>query len=253
VWLSSSTSDRVALPRYSTRIGPKRDIVGTWARIARAHGLRFGVSNHSAHAWHWFQTAYDYDPTGPEQGTRYDAYTLTKADGKGKWWDGLDPQELYTGRNIVMPDGIGRDPGVGPSFIAVLGPFAGDDAAYPALSVRAIGGEQSLRGFGDGRFQDANRFFASAELRLEVFREKLFGVLMSLEAAPFLDAGRVFPSARDLPLSALHLAGGLGFRAVIRPQLVAYVDLGYGSEGPAAFAERRDAVWKDDVVQEAGA
>ena len=40
------------------------------------------------------------------QGVRYDAYTLTKADGKGKWWEGLDPQKLYTGRNIVMPDGI---------------------------------------------------------------------------------------------------------------------------------------------------
>ena len=92
----------------STRVGPKRDIVGTWAKIARAHGLRFGVSNHSAHAWHWFQSAYAYDPenTSGKQGVRYDAYTLTKADGKGKWWEGLDPQELYTGRNIVMPDGI---------------------------------------------------------------------------------------------------------------------------------------------------
>jgi alpha-L-fucosidase len=40
------------------------------------------------------------------QGVRYDAYTVTKADGKGKWWEGLDPQELYTGRNIVMPDGF---------------------------------------------------------------------------------------------------------------------------------------------------
>ncbi len=90
----------------STRIGPKKDIVGAWAAIARAHGLRFGVSNHSAHAWHWLQTAYDYDPTGPQEGVRYDAFNLTKADGKGKWWDGLDPQELYTGRNLVMPSGL---------------------------------------------------------------------------------------------------------------------------------------------------
>ena len=52
----------------STRVGPMKDIVGTWARIARAHGLRFGVSNHSAHAWHWFQTAYDYDPDRPKAG-----------------------------------------------------------------------------------------------------------------------------------------------------------------------------------------
>ena len=34
----------------STRVGPMKDIVGTWSRVARDRGLRFGVSNHSAHA-----------------------------------------------------------------------------------------------------------------------------------------------------------------------------------------------------------
>ena len=90
----------------SVKVGPKKDIVGTWAKIARKHGLRFGVSNHSAHSWHWFQTAYAYDPEGEQKGVRYDAYTLKKADGKGKWWEGLDPQDLYNGPSMVMPDGI---------------------------------------------------------------------------------------------------------------------------------------------------
>jgi len=90
----------------STRVGPKRDIVGRWAKAARARGLKFGVSNHSAHAWHWFQPAYGYDPEGPRAGERYDAFKLTKYDGKGKWWDGLDPQELYAGAVMPMPDGI---------------------------------------------------------------------------------------------------------------------------------------------------
>ena len=90
----------------SMRVGPKRDIIGGWSRAARARGLRFGVSNHSAHAWHWFQTAYGYDAEGPVAGQRYDAHRLTKEDGPGTWWQGLDPQQLYTGRNIVMPDGI---------------------------------------------------------------------------------------------------------------------------------------------------
>jgi hypothetical protein len=45
----------------------------------------------------WLQPAYGYDGEGPLAGVRYDAYTLTKADGKGKWWEGLDPQDLYTG------------------------------------------------------------------------------------------------------------------------------------------------------------
>lgn len=41
----------------SVNVGPKKDIAGTWAKIARANGLRFGVSNHSAYSWHWFQAA----------------------------------------------------------------------------------------------------------------------------------------------------------------------------------------------------
>ena len=90
----------------STRVGPKRDLVGIWAKAARARGLKFGVSNHSAHAWHWFQPAYGYDPEGPRAGERYDAFKLTKYDGEGKWWDGLDPQELYAGAVMPMPDGI---------------------------------------------------------------------------------------------------------------------------------------------------
>ena len=54
-------------------------------------------SNHSAHAWHWFQWLTATIPKGRARGVRYDAYRLTKAMGKGKWWEGLDPQELYGG------------------------------------------------------------------------------------------------------------------------------------------------------------
>jgi alpha-L-fucosidase len=87
-------------------IGPKKDIVGIYGKLARERGLRFAVSNHGSHAWNWLQTSYNYDAEGPLAGVRYDAYTLTKADGKGKWWEGLDPQDLYVGRSVVMPDGI---------------------------------------------------------------------------------------------------------------------------------------------------
>lgn len=93
-------------PWNTTRVGPRRDIVGTWEKAVRARGLRFGVSNHGAHAWHWWQTAYGYDAEGPMKGQRYDAFRLTRADGKGRWWEGLDPQELYTGPGFVPPDGL---------------------------------------------------------------------------------------------------------------------------------------------------
>jgi alpha-L-fucosidase len=90
----------------ATRVGPRRDLVGGWARAARRAGLRFGVSNHASHAWHWWQTAYGYDAEGPRRGQRYDAFRLRAADGRGRWWQGLDPQDLYTGPSFVPPDGI---------------------------------------------------------------------------------------------------------------------------------------------------
>ncbi len=90
----------------SARLGPRRDIVGEWEAAVRRAGLRFGVSNHASHAWHWWQTAYGYDTVGPRKGERYDAFRLTAADGKGTPWEGLDPQELYTGRWMVPPDGL---------------------------------------------------------------------------------------------------------------------------------------------------
>jgi alpha-L-fucosidase len=92
-------------PWNSVNIGPHKDIVGTWAKLARQYGLPFGVSNHSSHTWHWFQTAYGHDVEGPLKGVPYDGW-LTAADGKGLWWDGLDPQDLYAGSRIPMPDNL---------------------------------------------------------------------------------------------------------------------------------------------------
>ncbi len=69
-------------------------MIGGWEKAARENGLHFGVSVHAAHAWSWYETAQRADKTGPLAGVPYDG-KLTKADGKGKWWEGLDPQELY--------------------------------------------------------------------------------------------------------------------------------------------------------------
>jgi alpha-L-fucosidase len=93
-------------PWNATRLGPQRDLVGGWERAARRLGLPFGVSNHASHAWHWWQTAYGYDTVGPRAGERYDAFRLTRADGKGTAWEGLDPQALYTGPRMVPPAGL---------------------------------------------------------------------------------------------------------------------------------------------------
>ena len=81
-------------PWNAMNMGPKRDIVGEWAKAARKQGLKFGVSFHSDHAWTWYEPSRHYDRTGPKEGVLYDG-TLTRADGKGKWWEGYDPQDLY--------------------------------------------------------------------------------------------------------------------------------------------------------------
>jgi|CZKI01.1.fsa_nt_gi alpha-L-fucosidase len=81
-------------PWNSVRVGPKKDIIAGWAKAARAQGLPFGVSVHAAHAWIWYEPAQGADKAGPFAGAAYDG-VLTTADGRGKWWDGLDPQALY--------------------------------------------------------------------------------------------------------------------------------------------------------------
>lgn len=81
-------------PWNSTKIGPKKDLVAGWAKAAKKRGLRFGVSVHAAHAWTWYETAQRADKKGALQGIPYDG-KVTKADGTGKWWNDLDPQDLY--------------------------------------------------------------------------------------------------------------------------------------------------------------
>lgn len=81
-------------PWNSVAVGPKKDIVGGWAKAARAAGLRLAISSHGDRAWSWYQDSQKADTSGPLAGVSYDG-RMTKADGKGKWWDGLDPQDLY--------------------------------------------------------------------------------------------------------------------------------------------------------------
>lgn len=80
-------------PWNSTRLGPKRDLIGEWEKAARKAGIRFGLTFHHEYSW-WWQTAFQSDTKGDKKGVPYDG-NLTLADGKGKWWEGLDPKYLY--------------------------------------------------------------------------------------------------------------------------------------------------------------
>lgn len=104
--------DSAYQPWNSVRVGPKVDIVGSWEKVARQHGLRFGIGFHHSPARTWGQfmpVRYTSDKTGPKQGVPYDALQTVR-DGKGQWWEGLDPVDLYG------PPHTGKDP--------LLSPFA---------------------------------------------------------------------------------------------------------------------------------
>jgi alpha-L-fucosidase len=82
-------------PWNSVNVGPKRDIVGELFAEARKHDFRVGMAFHADYSLWWFQPAFGADRTGPKAGVPYDAATRTKAGGKGTWWEGLDPKDLY--------------------------------------------------------------------------------------------------------------------------------------------------------------
>jgi alpha-L-fucosidase len=81
-------------PWNSQRIGPHRDVVGTWAKLARERGLRFGVTVHQARNWWWLEPSHGADKLGPLAGVPYDG-ELTNREDQHEWWQGYDPQVLY--------------------------------------------------------------------------------------------------------------------------------------------------------------
>jgi outer membrane protein assembly factor BamA len=113
--------------------------------------------------------------------------------------------------------------------------YVSGDSDTPFWELSSLGGHTGLRGYGSHRFIDFNRSLGQAELRTRVYQRHIFGVNFELELAPFLEAGQVFPKLSDSPVNDLHWVGGLGFRGVVRPQIVGFVDIGRGTEGTSIF------------------
>jgi hypothetical protein len=118
---------------------------------------------------------------------------------------------------------------------------AAQNAPFWALS--SLGGDRSvpggcepLRSDGADRYLDRNLFAAGAELRTRVAGFNAFGTHVSLELAPFVDAGKVFSDPGASPVSHLHDAVGLGLRGIASPYVVGYVDVGYGGGRGAVFS-----------------
>ena len=81
-------------PRWNAvSTGPKRDIVGEYAKAARERGLRFGVSEHLSNSYDWLSVSHGADAAGALAGVPY---------------DGSDPAyaDLYHDLSGETPDGL---------------------------------------------------------------------------------------------------------------------------------------------------
>ncbi|MFI5224308.1 MAG: BamA/TamA family outer membrane protein, partial [Nitrospirales bacterium] len=106
----------------------------------------------------------------------------------------------------------------------------------PFFEQSSLGGQNNLRGFGVDRFIDKNLVALSIEERIHLMRAKIAGATADFEIAPFLDTGQVFNDYRDVTFRNYRMTPGIGFRGIVRPNVVGRVDYGYSQEGGAIFA-----------------
>ena len=109
----------------------------------------------------------------------------------------------------------------------------GDDV--PFLEQSILGGENTLRGYGRNRFIDNSFLLCNIEERIRLFRWEIFGVTADWEVAPFIDMGTVMESLAKANSSNFEFNPGVGFRAIVRPNVVGRLDVGVGKDGPAVF------------------
>ncbi len=76
----------------SVNMGPHKDVVGLWQKAAKKEGLKFGVSEHLAASYTWYQSAHKADVAGQYKGLPY---------------DGNDPQyiDLYHTKAVAGDNG----------------------------------------------------------------------------------------------------------------------------------------------------
>jgi outer membrane protein assembly factor BamA len=110
----------------------------------------------------------------------------------------------------------------------------GTDVPFYELS--SLGGQNNLRGYGVDRYIDKQLIALSVEERIHVLRTRLAGVMADFEIAPFIDTGQVFNTFKNVNFNDYRITPGIGFRGIIRPNVVGRIDYGISREGGAIFA-----------------
>ncbi|MFA9561588.1 MAG: BamA/TamA family outer membrane protein [Nitrospirota bacterium] len=106
----------------------------------------------------------------------------------------------------------------------------------PFFEQSSLGGENNLRGFGRDRFIDKHMVAVNVEERMHLMALKMLNVTIELEMVPFVDMGRTYKDFKYRQFNDWEVTPGVGFRGIVRPNLVSRVDWGYSREGGAVFA-----------------
>jgi outer membrane protein assembly factor BamA len=105
----------------------------------------------------------------------------------------------------------------------------------PFYERATLGGESTLRAFGENRFIDDALLLLNVEERLRILKKQILGTLIELELATFLDVGQVMSNFESMRLRQFQLNPGIGIRLLARPYVTGRMDLAYGKEGASLF------------------
>jgi len=111
----------------------------------------------------------------------------------------------------------------------------GHTEGIPFYERPTLGGETTLRAFGQSRFIDTTSLLVNFEERIPVKQVKAFDYLIDLQVAPFLDIGRVMSGFSTRDLQNFQMNPGTGLRILARPNVTGRLDVAYGRDGVNFF------------------
>ena len=120
-------------------------------------------------------------------------------------------------------------------FVARFLADAVNGHGVPFYEQPTLGGETTLRAFGQSRFIQDTVLLINLEERVRVGRKEIFDYDLDVEIAPFVDVGRVMNKFTLQKLSNPQVNPGVGLRVVAQPHVVGRFDFAYGKDGPNVF------------------
>jgi hypothetical protein len=105
----------------------------------------------------------------------------------------------------------------------------------PFYERASLGGKDTLRNFGSGRFIDDHSILFNIEERIDVLKTAIFNVVAEWEVAPFVDIGKVFSNFAQDFWQNYQVNPGVGLRALVRPNVVGRFDFAFGQEDLTIF------------------